>query len=61
MKGLWVEVCHMIDAGQLKQATEYLIRLGWERQNAWEQVRSIKRQKDWEKAQTKDGTQSHQL
>jgi hypothetical protein len=61
MKETWVKVRRLIDAGLLYQATELLISMGWERQEAWEQVRSVKKQRDWETAQAQENLQSHLL
>lgn len=61
MKETWVKVRHLLDAGLIRQATELLVSMGWERQNAWEQIRSIKKQRDWEKAQAQESLQSRLL
>jgi hypothetical protein len=54
-------VRRLIDAGLLYQATELLISMGWERQKAWEQVRSVKKRRDWETAQAQESLQSRLL
>jgi hypothetical protein len=61
MKETWVKVRSLIDAGLLCQATELLISMGWERQKAWEQVRSVKKRRYWETAQAQESLQSRLL